>query len=691
MTPRGMIASVCQILLIAFALFLAPLAARAAESAPVVSGRATVSLVSETDSYQPGQDIRVGLRFRMTPGWHIYWQNPGDAGSPPEIAWKLPPGARAAAIQWPAPVRVAEGPVVNYAYTGEIVLPVVITPAPGDDPLTVQADANWLVCANICVPEEGHFRLTLPAGPATASSVAPLFAAADARMPRPSPFVAELAPDGRLTVTGDGLSRARVADAWFFPAVWGPIDQNAEQGLERHANGVTLRLPPGPQFRADRPLRGVLVLRDPRGNESYLDISTRIARPIGTISRNDIGRVLLLALAGGLILNLMPCVFPVLAMKALAIAQLSGQERRQVRGHALSYMGGVLLAFLALGAVLSALRAVGTAVGWGFQYQSPAFVAAMAWLLFGIGLNLSGIFEIGSRLAGSGQQLVTRSGHVGSFFTGVLAAVVATPCTAPFMATAVAAAMTATPTVALVIWAALGLGLALPYGLLAVAPQLARLLPRPGAWMDVVRQLLAFPMYAAAIWLLWVASQQTGPSGVLVVAGGMGLLGLGAWALGHAQRTTGRGRHAGRGMALLTGLAAASMLVLLGPTTLGSAAPESATDGSEPFSNARLATLRAQGRPVFVDMTAAWCVTCLVNERVALSPPAVREAFAAHHVAYLKGDWTRQDPEITAFLRAAGRDGVPLYVYYPPDSGPVVLPQILTPALVLSELHSHQT
>jgi thiol:disulfide interchange protein/DsbC/DsbD-like thiol-disulfide interchange protein len=680
-----------QILLIAFALFLAPLAGHASESVPVVSARATVSLVSEADSYQPGQNIRLGLRFRMTPGWHIYWQNPGDAGSPPEIVWKLPPGARAAAIQWPAPVRVTEGPVVNYAYTGEIVLPVVITPAPGDRPLTVQADANWLVCANICVPEEGHFRLTLPAGPATPSSIAPLFAAADARLPQPSPFVAQLAPDGRLTVTGEGLSPARVADAWFFPAVWGPIDQNTRQGLERHANGVTLRLRPGPQFRPDLPLKGVLVLRDPRGNESYLDITTTIAKPIGTLNGNDIGRVLLLALAGGLILNLMPCVFPVLAMKALAIARLSGQERRQVRGQALSYTGGVLLAFLALGAALGGLRAMGTAAGWGFQYQSPAFVAAMAWLLFGIGLNLSGIFEIGGRLAGSGQQLAGQRGHVGSFFTGVLAAVVATPCTAPFMATAVAAAITAPPVAALVIWAALGLGLALPYLVLAAVPQLARLLPRPGAWMDVVRQLLAFPMYAAAIWLLWVASQQTGPTGVLVVAGGMCLLALGAWALGHAQRATGRGRHVGRGVALLTGLAAVSVLVLLGPGSTSGSAPAPATDGSEPFSNARLAALRAQGRPVFVDMTAAWCVTCLVNERVALSPLAVREAFAANHVAYLKGDWTRQDPEITAFLRAAGRDGVPLYVYYPPDGGPVVLPQILTPAVVLSELHSHQT
>jgi thiol:disulfide interchange protein DsbD len=361
-----------------------------------------------------------------------------------------------------------------------------------------------------------------------------------------------------------------------------------------------------------------------------------------------------------------------------------------VRRQALSYTLGVLVTFLALGGLLLALRAAGAASGWGFQFQSPLFVAGMAWLLFGIGLNLSGVYDIGGGLAGVGQGLADRHGVLGSFFAGVLAVVVATPCTAPFMGGALAAAVVAPPVMALGIFAALGFGLALPYAVLGVAPRLAVWLPRPGAWMEVLRQALAFPMYAAAIWLLWVASQQTGSSGVLGVAGGMGLLGLGGWALGQAQRTGGWGRRAGH---LVAGLAGVALLAVL--SQLGGVAPatshESAGDGSEPFSNARLAALRAEGRPVFVDMTAAWCVTCLVNERVALSPHPVREAFAARHVAYLKGDWTRQDPEITAFLRATGRDGVPLYVYYPPRGEPVLLPQILTPELVLAALPSPQS
>jgi len=317
--------------LIAPALILVPLVARAVESSPATSERAVVTLVSETASYRQGQDFRLGLHFRIAPGWHIYWQNPGDAGTPPDIAWTLPSGARAGEIQWPAPVRVAEGPVVGYAYTGDVVLPVTIAPV-GDGPLSLEAEANWLVCQKICVPEAGHFQLTLPPGTAAPAPAAPLFAAADARHPRPSPFVAHLAPDGRLTVTGEDLSPATVQDAWFFPAAWGGIDQNAPQPLERDQNRLVLRLKPGLQFQPDQPLAGVLALRDPTGNESFLDLT---AEPVTAASVGPPGialsHALLLALAGGLILNLMPCVFPVLAMKALAIARLAGGRGRTPR------------------------------------------------------------------------------------------------------------------------------------------------------------------------------------------------------------------------------------------------------------------------------------------------------------------------------------------------------------------------
>ncbi len=378
----------------------------------------------------------------------------------------------------------------------------------------------------------------------------------------------------------------------------------------------------------------------------------------------------------------MPCVFPVLAMKAVALARLSGRERGAVRGHAVSYTAGVLAAFAGLAALLLVLRAAGSAAGWGFQFQSPVFVAVMAWVLFAVGLNLSGVYEVGGRLAGTGQDLAGRSGHAGSFFTGLLAVLVATPCTAPFMGAAIAAALAAPPAATLAVFFAMGLGLAAPYALLAVVPGLARLLPRPGAWMDVLKSALAFPMYAAAAWLVWVISLQAGPDGVLAVVAGLVLLGAAAWAFGLAQRS---GRRLGYAVAAIA--AALALAVLPGLGNAAAPAAATAAAGVEPFTPARLATLRAEGRPVFVNMTAAWCVTCLVNEKVALSPAAVRQAFAERGVTYLKGDWTRGDPAVSAFLRDHARDGVPLYVMYPTGQGaPVVLPQILTEAEMLSQL-----
>ncbi len=658
----------------------------AAESGDVTTKRSSVALVSETDSYVPGQPFRLGLRFRLAPGWHIYWRNPGEAGTPPELHWRLPDGAKASAIAFPAPERLREGPVTAYGYTGDVLLPVTLTPPPGDAPLAAELSASWLICEKICVPEEGIFHVSIPPGAGTPSSDAALFAAADARTPRPSPFAARIAPDGTLSVEGTRLSPATVAEAWFFPAAQGAIDQDAAQAVRVEQGRVVLALKPGSRFQAGDTLRGVLVLRDPGGGETILDI----AAPPGPASAQEevvpLGRALGFAFLGGLLLNLMPCVFPVLAMKALGIARLSGRDLGEVRAQALSYTGGVVLSFVTLGLMLLGLRGAGSALGWGFQFQSPVFVAGMAWLLFVLGLNLSGVFELGAgRLAGAGQGLAARRGHAGSFFTGVLAVVVATPCTAPFMGAALAAALAGSAPVTLGVFAVLGAGLAAPYALLAAMPRLARLLPKPGGWMIVMRQALAFPLYAACVWLLWVVSQQAGDLGVLAVAGGFVLLGLAAWAAGRAQRASGPWRLAGFVVAGIAGLAACAVVPSLSALS-PPADREQAGMTAERFSAARLASLRAEGRPVFVDMTAAWCVTCLVNEQVALAPQPVRDAFAARGVVYMKGDWTRQDPEITAFLRDHGRDGVPLYVFYPPNGPPTVLPQVLTQATVLDQL-----
>lgn len=690
---------------------LAAMPARAGESAAIRSSRAAVTLVSDTDAVRTGQPMRLGLRVRLAPGWHTYWRNPGDAGVAPELTLTLPAGAVVGDLQWPTPVRLPEGPLMTYGYTGEVLLPVTVTPGAG--PLHVEASAAWLVCETICVPEEGRFTLDLPPGnpqpgdlapgaPAP-SAQAPLFAAADARMPRPSPFPATVAPDGTLTLRGAGLSAATVQDAWFFPGSDGTVENAAPGRLVAGDGEISLLLNPGvlkPGQAAAAGLAGTVVLRDPGGQETYLDVAAQpgaapasaladpaaafAAAPVAAFAAAPLAQTLLLALMGGLLLNLMPCVFPVLAMKAMALARMSGAALGEVRRHALSYTAGVMAAFGALGGALLALRAAGGAVGWGFQFQSPAFVAAMAWVLFGVGLNLSGVFSVGGRLTGTGQGLAARGGHAGSFATGALAVLVATPCTAPFMGAAIAAALAAPAAVTVLVFAAMGLGLAAPYAVLALLPGAARLLPRPGAWMDVLRGVLAFPMYAAAAWLVWVISQQAGPDGVLAALGGLVLVGFAAWSYGLAQASG--GRWLGRGAALAAVALAAALLPALGAAPAAQAEAVSA-EGIEPYTPARLASLRADGRPVFVNMTAAWCVSCLVNERVALAPAAVRDAFATHRVAYLKGDWTRGDPAITAFLREHGRDGVPLYVFYPAGSGaPTVLPQILTEAAVLEQL-----
>jgi thiol:disulfide interchange protein DsbD len=655
------------------------LPAAARESALVTSPRATASLLSEVDSVAPGKPFRVALRLRLAPGWHTYWRNPGDAGAPPELDLRLPNGGTAGVIDWPTPRRVSEGSL-TYAYSGEVLLPVTVTPAPAGSTV-VEAHANWLVCRDICVPEEGDFRLDLPTGAAAPSAQAVFFAAFDRQVPRPSPWHAVVAGDGTLFVQGPELSPATIADAWFIPDEQGVILDSAAQPLTVWPGGFTLALRPGRSFKPDDGLSGILSVRDRNGLETAVVLHAAAGTVPPRAPAVALHRVLALAFLGGLILNLMPCVFPVLALKVVGLA---GVGRARARWQAVAYTAGVLVAFAAMGAALLAARAAGSAAGWGFQFQSPMFVAAMAWLLFAVGLNLSGVYDIGTGFMRAGQGLAARSGQLGSFFTGLLAVVVATPCTAPFMGVAIGAGLAAPPAVTMLAFVALGLGLATPYAVLAVVPGLWRVAPRPGRWMEVLRQALAFPMYGASAWLVWVVSQEAGSAGVLATAAGLVLLGFAGWVLGLTQGSADRGRRIGQSAAAAAVLAA--LAVLSGIVVSPGATAGDAEAGAEPFSASRLAALRAEGRPVFVNMTAAWCVTCLVNERVAISSAAVQRAFAEHHVTYLKGDWTRQDPRITEYLRENGRDGVPLYVYYPSHGQPTVLPQILTDNIVLSEL-----
>jgi thiol:disulfide interchange protein DsbD len=662
-------------------LALAP--ALAFESAPVVSKRATATLITDRDSVVAGGEARIGLRLLLADGWHTYWRNPGEAGVAAELVPSLSAGATAGPIEWPAPARVSEGDITTYGYAGEVVLPLTVTLAPGVSTLSGELTAHWLACKDICVPEEATFRIDLPAGPGAASAQAALFQAHDRAMPRPSPWQATVAPDGTLFVRGRGLNSATVVDAWFIPDTPGQIVDDAAQLLSVRDGWFTLGLRLAKGFNPDSGLRGVLSVRDRGGARA--DIALSAGAGPAPMPAVPIGRALVFAFLGGLILNLMPCVFPILAMKAVGFA--AGLARGKARAHAVSYTLGVLATFagvaLSLLAARSAGGAAGGAAGWGFQFAQPIFVTAMAWLLFAVGLNLSGVFRVGGGFVGMGGGLASREGHWGSFFTGALAVLVATPCTAPFMAVAIASGLAAPPLITVLVFLVMGLGLAAPYLALSAIPALSRIMPRPGRWMEVFRQVLAFPMYGAAVWLLWVVSQESGATGVLATGTGFVLLGFAGWAVGITQDGGRRFRRVGW---VGAGVAASLALAVLAGLGTAPAAPVAERD-SETFSPARLAALRAEGRPVFVNLTAAWCVTCLVNERVAISNDAVQRAFAARHVAYLKGDWTRQDPAITEFLREQGRDGVPLYLYYGPNAASAeVLPQILTETTVLEAI-----
>ena len=702
-----LIARLLTATLLAFAGLAGP-----ALAAPVDTGHLVAELVPQTVGVAPGQTIYVALRQKIDKGWHTYWRNPGDSGEATRIAWTLPAGWTAGDIVWPAPHRQPTGPLMNYGFTGEVLLPVAIT-APADArpgrTASLKAAASFLVCEEICVPEDAVLEIALPvvaAAPAPDPAWGAKIARTLADAPKPAGLAAAFArPNGglALAVTGAALRGADVSDAYFFPYDSTAILHPKAQAIERGADGLTLSLAPGYAFTAGpgpKALAGVLEVAGrayevsaapgplPAGASG---LGPPPARPSLGGAGFSLPLAAAFALLGGLILNLMPCVFPVLAMKAASLAG-HGDEHKAARQQGLAFLAGVLATFLALAGVLIAAKAAGAAAGWGFQLQSPPVVATLALLMLLVALNLSGVFEVGTSVQGVGQGLASRGGLAGAFFTGALAVVVAAPCTAPFMAPALGWALTQPPPAALAVFLALGLGFAAPFTAVAFAPALLNRLPRPGPWMETFRRVLAFPMYAAAAWLVWVLTLQAGADALARILAVAVLLALGAWLAGLAQRRHGEGRRP----VLVTVLAAACAVLALGgavwppyaavgaPSAGSSAAGEIA---SEPYSPERLAALRAEHRPVFVNYTAAWCVTCQVNERVAFQTRAVADAFAREGVVYLKADWTRKDEVIAADLARHGRAGVPLYLLYGAKGGePKVLPQILTEGIITRAL-----
>jgi thiol:disulfide interchange protein DsbD len=665
----------------------------------------------------------VALELEIRDGWHTYWRNPGDSGQATSLAWQLPPGFTAGDIVWTTPHRFEIAPLVNYGYAKHAVHLVQIT-APKDlkagAPLTLAAKASWLVCSDVCIPESADLQLKMPLSAQAGGldpAESPLFTAARSDLPsaQPAATSARIHGDQLVITLGSewGAMLSQIRSLSFFPYAEGGIEYATPQKLTRTKDGVELSMKVGYQPPKAGAIRGVLVATEQNGTQSDtvpIEIAADFsgagadtvragpsAAPLSHSAtdstkepQHSLPVLMLLAMLGGLILNLMPCVFPVLSIKAISVVEQAKKHPAAVRLKGLVFAAGVISSMLALAAVLLALRAGGEEIGWGFQLQSPLFVTLLIYLLLAVGLNLSGVFEFGGGLAGVGDGLTHGDGYRASFFTGLLTTLVATPCTAPFMAPALGAALTQPAINALAIFAALGLGLSLPFVLLSFAPWMRRVLPKPGAWMDTLKQVFAFPIYASAAWLLWVLSHETSSFGLGAALAGTVLIGLAAWAYQKSSSSSGGGRVTVQVTAVASLLLAIVLPVRFADVAAaapsGAAQTKAGGDEWQPYSAARVAELSAAGRPLLVNFTASWCLTCLVNERNAFSDSAVQEIFRDKKVTLMKGDWTNRDPAITHALAAFGRAGVPLYVVYnsKPGSEPVVLPQILTASVVQS-------
>jgi len=720
-----------RLIFVLLAVLAAGLAARAASSS-ADADHVHVRFVFPGGNFLPVGHNPAGLYFQLEPGWHIYWKNPGDAGLPPHIQWVLPKGITAGPMRFPAPKRLPLGPLMDFGYENDVLFPMALDVAKGakPGPATLHAKVDWLVCRERCIPGKADLEVTSylvaqdPKGTGYFPPDIGIWAESQNSLPIPLP-----ASDKAIfqpTQTGFRLSvetGQRETEGAFFPEDENIFDNPAPQKLAPTATGLILDLKKDAGLAANpAQLRGVLELSGGRAYEIVAlpgviaTLEKHASGPKGLADSGALGagaeapayhtpasaaiqgswlsllRVSCLAFLGGLLLNLMPCVFPVLFLKGLALVHSGHKELHNLRAHGLVYAAGILVSFWALVGALLGLRAAGATLGWGFQFQSPVFLALMAGLLFFLGLSLAGQFEIGLTLTGAGDSLASKQGYAGSFFTGVLAVVVATPCTAPFMGAAIGYALSAPAAVTFAVFTALALGLAAPYVALTLQPAWTRLLPRPGVWMEILRQAISVPIFITVIWLAWVLASAYGAGALSALLASFLLLAIAGWFLG---RWPARRWATVVAALILLGVVALAVLV---PRWLaeadvqadhaGSTMSNSASiNGWESWSADAVTRYQAQGRPVFVDFTASWCLSCQVNERVALDQPSVQQAFKSANVALLRADWTRHDEAITQALTALGRSGVPAYaLYVPGENNPRLLPEVLTPGIVTDAL-----
>ena len=676
-------------------------------------------LIANQTQVKGGESIRIGLEQTIYPGWHVYWKNPGDSGTPTEINWELPPGFSVTELEWPVAKKILYGPLTNYGYEEQVTLlqNLTLPDTLGSVPFALKAKISLLVCHDICIPELHDvsivFNSGAPAEPETIKT-------AESLLPIEKNWPVSFSEkDGQLVFTAiaeDVSMLGGATDIILLPEEWGAIDNNADASLHIHDNdsGFSISQKRGERALIETPEIPVVIsyktadgrpqsirlVTQSSGQSAIAETDTSAGTSTGTKENGkpsiSLWQALLFAILGGLVLNLMPCVFPVLSIKALSLINLESKDEKKARAYGLSYTAGILISFAAIGGTLLLLKSGGAQIGWGFQLQSPAVIILLTYLVFIIGLNLSGFFEFSGRLAGSGQKLTQQSGHRGAFFTGVLATLVATPCTAPFMGAAMGFALTQPAIISMMVFLSLGFGLALPYLALCYIPALRAKLPRPGHWMETFRQFLAFPMFITAVWLVWVLSQQINSAGVfctLIAIVGIAFI---IWLL-RVLPEKGFTRFISQillvislGFVLASAFIPATM-VQEGNTTI------QADQNWEEFTPEKLSTLLEGNDAVFTNMTASWCITCKVNEKISLKTKVTKAIFAEENIQYLKGDWTNQNPDITRYLNSFGRSGVPLYVYYPPRDrqngtrpDPIVLPQILTSGMVKKAIRPDQ-
>ncbi len=667
----------------------------------------SVELTSLGRQVAPGGQLQAGLLFTVEEHWHVYWVNAGDSGEPPVIHWILPDGITAGPLQFPPPQRLPLGPLMNYGYEDHVAYPITLSAAPSTKVGTAHLDArvSWLVCSTAtCVPGKAHLGMDLDVvtGPVAASPAIGALGTAVNNLPQPLPRSANAtAVSGALSSAASGPVHAidltvhtgkRQMDAEFYPFDPNVIQNAADQVIDPLPDGVTLRLLVDPAATASpATLHGLLKFSDTESYDITIPVSAgtlpvtlqggnRKHSSLDTASSITLWSALVLALLGGLLLNLMPCVFPVLFLKGLALVHSSGEERERQRLHGLMYTLGIMVSFWAVVSVLLGLRAGGRELGWGFQLQSPAFVAVLAMMMFFLALSLAGQFELGLSLTSAGGGLARKQGLTGSFFTGVLATVVATPCMGPLMGAAVGFALAQPAWLTFLVFTALGLGLALPYLALTMQPKWTRILPKPGAWMEILKQLTAVPLFATAIWLVWVFGHLSGGTA------GEGVDRL-VWLLASFLVIAIAGWALGKWPARWESAVAAVLLLALA-VFLPLRTSKAETLAWQPWTPQTFAAARASGKPIFIDFTADWCLSCKFNEATVLHSHDVESMLAQDQVQLLKADWTRYDHEITRQLSSINRSGVPTYVIYPagPGSNPDVLPELLTKDFVLRAL-----